>query len=136
LGLTNECCMEGIELGISPCYLMGWKSPFPRGFDNVIVPEISHPAVLEVLVCLEALLLSVDLLCRKVIVASDHKGVVEDIKLEVAMQLWAVVKKINISARDFTTCSPFLGKYFPGCFFPLGVQVSYRKTQWLNMTTW
>jgi hypothetical protein len=20
LGLTNECCMEGIELGISPCY--------------------------------------------------------------------------------------------------------------------
>ncbi|XP_073355474.1 uncharacterized protein [Aegilops tauschii subsp. strangulata] len=66
---------------------------------------LTDPATLEALACREALALAQDLSLSHVIVASDSKGVVQDIKLGIGGMYATIVKEIRETMELFQECT-------------------------------
>jgi hypothetical protein len=66
-----------------------------------------RPADLEALACKEAFTLSTDLLCSRVVIASDCNNVVDDINSNSGGVYATITKEIELSASDIMSC-PFI----------------------------
>ena len=71
----------------------------------MVVKHITDPATLEALACREALALAHDLSLSHIILPSDNKGVVQDIKLGIGGMYAIIVKEIRETMELFQQCS-------------------------------
>lgn len=80
------------------------------GSSSLCVVGVQHPATLEAMACREALSLAADLHLHTVIISSDSKQVVEDIKSGQHGSYNAIIKEIRARAVNFNCNFIFEGR--------------------------
>ena len=72
------------------------------GSSALVVPGITDPPTLEAIACREGLALAEDLLVSNLIIASDCKRVIDDIKQGNQGAYGSVITEIKLRSSDFT----------------------------------
>lgn len=71
------------------------------GSSAISITGITDPASLEALACREALALTTDLMLCRIVIASDYKGVIDDINNATRGIYGNVVREIEVTASNF-----------------------------------
>ena len=108
---TEGYCKIHVDGGLSRNGEVGASAAVCRGRDggylgssSIVLPGLTEPATLGMLVCGEALALAEDLSLTNIIIACDSKTIVDDINEGKGGAYDAIVKKFNSMASYFVSC--------------------------------
>ena len=75
------------------------------GASAILCRGITGPATVEALACREAMPLPADLGCNRLVIASDCKGVVDDITNRTGGKYITLIKEILAMKQEFVACT-------------------------------